>query len=539
MRIHIIGLFIIATVTGCGDTASVERSSLQSSAERLEADVRFLSDDLLEGREAGTRGFDIAALYVAERFRELGLSPGGNDGSYLQTVPMLEYEPGATSSLRIGDLALDAGEDYLVGPSPKGEMIDINAPIVFGGMCFASEREDRDDFEGLDLNGKIGVCMMGAPKYLNSEELAHYRSTQGQRLSDRGAIGNISIYTTSREQVRPFSRVKDVLSGGYSRMTWIDDADMPYSSAPNLQAGAILSLAGAEKLFANSGYAWDEILAAAESDPGDVASFDLGLDARISVESQHRRLTSNNIVGILRGTDPVLSEEYVVLTAHLDHIGIRQTAEDGDDEIYNGAMDNATGTSALLEVARLLKASPPKRSVVFVALTAEEKGLTGSAYFSRNPTVPADSMVAVVNLDMPIMSYDFTDIIAFGAERSTLYRPVEEAAKAHGLVLSPDPVPEEGLFTRSDHYSFVKQGVPAVFLKPGFANGGEEAQNEFRKTHYHQASDEIGLVDFDALRRFTDVKADIARNVANMPARPVWNEGDFFGSTFGEPMAVE
>jgi Zn-dependent M28 family amino/carboxypeptidase len=147
------------------------------------------------------------------------------------------------------------------------------------------------------------------------------------------------------------------------------------------------------------------------------------------------------------------------------------------------------------------------------------------------------AMVAVVNLDMPIMTYPFTDIIAFGAERSTLYQPVLDAAVAHGLVLSPDPVPEEGLFTRSDHYMFVRQGVPAVYLKPGFADGGEEEQKTFRENHYHEPSDEIELVDFDALRRFTDVKADVARNIADMHERPVWNAGDFFGETFKGPMS--
>jgi hypothetical protein len=528
-----------ALLAGGAGLLSAEQPTSRASVDSLEADLRFLADDLLEGREAGTRGYDLAALYVAQRFRALGLQPGGEEAGYFQAVPMLEYAPGPQSEVSIGDIDLVAGEDYLVSPTSKGESIDISAPLIFGGMCFASEREGRDDFEGIDLSGKIVACMRGAPKYLNSEERAHYGATQAERISERGAIGVIVVYTPSFEKVLPFERLARMLDASFSRMTWLEDDGTPYSPAPNVQAAAILSLAGAEKLFRGTGQPWDEILEAAESEQGDVRPTDLGVDARLRIGSRHRNVTSHNVVGIVPGSDEDLADEYVVLMAHLDHVGIKPTEEADDDEIYNGAMDNASGISALLEVARLLRDAPPKRSVLFIALTAEEKGLNGSDYFARNPTVPRDRMVAAVNLDMPILTYDFTDIVAFGAERSTLYEPVREAAEAHGLMLSPDPMPDEGIFTRSDHYNFVKQGVPSVYLKPGFANGGEQAQNEFRTTHYHEASDEVDLVNLDALRRFTEVKADIARNIANLPERPVWNPGDFFGETFDGPMANE
>jgi hypothetical protein len=406
-------------------------------------------------------------------------------------------------------------------------------------MCFASERENRDDFAGLDLDGKIIACMRGAPKYLNSEELAHYGATQFEVPSEKGAVARLSVYTQSFQSVLPFATLNQMITAGFSGMTWLDESGTPYSATPNIKAGVYLSLQGAEKVFANAGKSFDDILAAAESDAGDVNGFELGIEMTVRTESWHEVLSSDNVVGILPGSDPEFANEYVVLTGHLDHEGVKPTEEEGDDEIYNGAMDNAGGISALLEVARLLKASPPKRSVIFIALTAEEQGLTGSDYFARNPTVPANSLVAVVNLDMPIVSYEFTDIIAFGTERSSLEGPVRKAVEAHDLVFSPDPVPEQGLFTRSDHYSFVRQGIPATYLLPGYANGGEEVQTEFIKTHYHKASDEVHLVDFDALRRFTDVKVDISRNIADMPERPVWNAGDFFGTTFGGPIASE
>ena len=539
MRTRIALIIASLVLLGCEQTKPTESTTERASAERLEADLRFLADDLLEGREAGTRGFDIAALFVAERFRALGLEPGGDDGTFFQAVPMLEYGSAGEGEVNIGDINLVKGEDYLILPSSKGEIVDLSAPVVFGGMCFASERENRDDFAGLDLDGKIIACMRAAPKYLNSEELAHYRSTQFEVPSEKGAVAGLSIYTQSFESVLPFASLNEMITAGFSNMTWLDEAGTPYSATPNIKARVYLSLDGAEKVFANAGKSFDDILAVAESDAGDVDGFELGIDMTVHGESRHEALSSDNVVGILPGSDPELANEYIILTGHLDHEGVKPTEEEGDDEIFNGAMDNASGISALLEVARLLKASPPRRSIIFIALTAEEKGLTGSDYFARNPTVPANSMVATVNLDMPLVTYEFTDIIAFGAERSTLEEPVKKAVEAHDLVFSPDPIPQEGLFTRSDHYSFVLQGVPAVYLKPGFANGGEEARAEFSKTHYHKASDEVHLVNFDALRRFTDVKADISRNIADMPERPVWNAGDFFGTTFGGPIASE
>ncbi len=544
MRVVILILIVCVLVPACDVTPPEQNGSNDNavSSQRLEADVRFLSDDLLEGREAGKRGYDLAALYVAERFRSLGLTTGGDDNSFFQMVPMLEYwqKPQGPGVLTLNNdtaaLDLVAGQDYVVFSISHAREIELEAPAVFAGFCFHSKDHDRDDFEGLDLDGKIAVCLTGAPKFLNSEERAHYSSTKSQRVSARGAVGIVTLWTRTVEKVFPFERLEKIVSSGTSRMRWLQADGVPFSLAPNIQGGASLSLAGAKKVFANIGRSWDDILETAEGEDGDVKGYDLGLTARIEVDSVHRRLESANVVGVIQGSDPVLRDEYVILTAHLDHLGIRPTDEENDDEIYNGAMDNATGVAALLEVARLLSEAPPKRSIIVIALTAEEKGLIGSDYFARNPTMSGESIVATVNLDMPILTYDFTDVVAFGAERSTLYDAVFQATQRHGLTLSPDPNPDQGTFTRSDHYSFVKQGVPAIYLNPGHANGGESAQAEFLKTHYHEPSDDLRHVNFEALRRFTAVKSEIARNIANMPERPVWKDGDFFGTTFGGPM---
>lgn len=532
------GLFSLAGATAQSNPTAADATA---NVLRLEADVRFLSHDMLEGREAGTRGYDLAALYVAEAYRAIGLDPGGNDDSYFQQVPLREdrRDPDGDARLSLSDddtqIAMVENEDYLVFSASKATKAIVDAPAVFAGFGLVAEEHNRDDFAGLDVEGKVVFLLLGAPKFLNSEERAHHGGIKWQNASERGAIGAVGIFTETIEKIFPFPRFVEY-STHTSSMNWLDEEGQPFSLAPNIEASAVLSQEGGALLFANAESPWSEIHAAAESDAGEVPRFDLALTARIEVDSIHRELESPNVIGILPGSDPVLRDQYVVLTAHLDHDGIRPSDDPDDDEIFNGAMDNTVGVAAMLEVARLLSLDPPRRSVVFIALAAEEKGLEGSDYFARNPTVPAESMVAVVNLDMPIMTYDFADVVDFGAERSTLFPVVEAAVNAHGLTLSPDPAPDEGIFTRSDHYSFVKQGVPAVYLTPGYAHGGEEAQAEFRQAHYHQVSDEVEHVDFDALAKFSNTKLSIAKGIANMPKRPVWKRGDFFGRTFNGPM---
>ncbi len=508
---------------------------------RLEADLRYLADDLLEGREAGTRGYDLAAKYVAERYRAVGLTPAGNDGAYFQNVPMREVKNGSENGGTItfsGEGApngLAPGVDYFVGGSALALEGAVEAPVVFVGYGLVAEDHDRNDYEGLDVDGKIVAVLFGAPKFLNSEERAHYRATTAKRASERGAVGMIVIWTPTLGSLIPFDVLLNIQKGS-TNMSWLRDDGTPFTNSPNLKGGGVLSPDLSEKLFSSMPLSWEEIAAADASDEGYVKGFDMGLTARIESKSTHRELTSPNVIGMLPGSDPALRDQYVVLTAHLDHEGVKPTPEEDDDEIYNGAMDNASGIASMLEVAHLLAQNPPRRSVLFVALTAEEKGLVGSDYFARNPTVPAEQVVANINLDMPILTYKFSDIIAFGGERSNMYPVVEAAAERAGLILSPDPQPDQGFFVRSDQYSFVKQGVPAVYLDLGFGNDGEAAQTAFQKDHYHQPSDEADGVDYEQLRRFAQVNYEIASGVANMDERPLWKKDDFFATIFNGPM---
>jgi len=250
---------------------------------------------------------------------------------------------------------------------------------------------------------------------------------------------------------------------------------------------------------------------------------------------------SYNVAGMLPGSDPALSKEVVVLSAHLDHIGVGRPDKTGDT-INNGALDDAVGIASLIEEAKRFKTAgtKPRRSILFLAVTAEEKGLVGSDYFANNPTVPLSSIVADVNLDMPIITYKFQDIMVYGAGHSTLGPIVERAGKAIGVPLSDDPLPGENIFVRSDHYNFVRKGVPSVFLWPGAGGPGRAAYDDFMKNHYHQPSDEIGqlpAIDWESGVRFVDVNYRIAREIADGEQRPVWNKGDFFGLTYNGPGA--
>jgi Zn-dependent M28 family amino/carboxypeptidase len=270
------------------------------------------------------------------------------------------------------------------------------------------------------------------------------------------------------------------------------------------------------------------------------ASVPLGFEVTLYRETTHARIESPNVIGIIRGTDPELADEYVVFTAHLDHTGIGVPVEGSDDTINNGAYDNALGVALMVEAARAIALEPPRRSVMFIALTAEEKGLLGSDYFAHYPTVPSDSLVANVNLDMPLFLFPVADLIGFGAEHSSLEPIMAAAAEAEGFVLTPDPMPEENLFIRSDQYSFVRRGVPASYLDPGFtsANGdidGEELVKEHLKDHYHKPSDDLTRpIDWDSAVRFTRANARIGFAVANDDERPAWNDGDFFGEKFAQ-----
>jgi Zn-dependent M28 family amino/carboxypeptidase len=320
--------------------------------------------------------------------------------------------------------------------------------------------------------------------------------------------------------------------------TWISEDGKPFEDAPGILAFATLNTPAAEAAFAGAPRNLASILKEADRVGGRPRGFALKTSIHISGNSTSKRVTSPNVAAILPGSDPKLADEYVVLSAHLDHIGIAPTKADdkpGTDRINNGALDNAAGIATMLEVARAMAQSPdkPRRSIIFVASTGEEKGLLGADYFARHPGVAAGKMVGNVDLDMPLLLYPFTDLIAFGADHSTLGTMVAKAVAPMGLKLSPDPMPQESIFVRSDHYMFVKQGVPAVFLATGYANGGEQAWKTFLNGNYHHPGDDMSQpIDWASGARFAEANYRITRAMADSNTPPQWYAGDFFGETF-------
>lgn len=514
-----------------------------ASPDAIRADMEFLASDDLEGREAGTPGFDIAADYVAAEFAEIGLKPAGDTNTYFQTISFLrsvrapEGRMMHVTDTATGDaVPFTENVDYAMGNSLSAPSIDVTGEAVFVGFGIVAPDLGRDDFEGLDLEGKVAVMLSGTPKGIQSEERAYYGTRKFVNASERGAIAVVTLETPTSRGVYPFERlIREGRLDGAS-LTWIGPDGAPFDRAPNIQGGASVSMDSAAKLFEGTDANWTEILAAAEAEGGNVTGFDLPYTIHLTQASTHDQVQSANVIGMIEGTDPVLKNEVIVLTAHLDHIGITRGIE--GDQINNGALDNASGVATLLEAARMLKAGPAmKRSVMFIALTAEEKGLLGAQYFAENPTVPKGNLVANVNLDMPVLTYPFTDLVVFGGARSTIIEEVEKAAAEMNITLSPDPVPDQGLFTRSDHFRFVEAGIPSVYLIPGWENGGAEEFARHMTTNYHRPSDDMAnSIDFDSAARFAAIKARIALALANADERPLWRKDDFFARQFNGPM---
>lgn len=508
------------------------------SAANIKAHMAVLAADDLKGREAGSPGYEAGADYVARQMKALGLQPMGR--SYFQTVPLVAARALNEGKFSLKDSSgketpLVFGTDYITGGDEVFPKLRISAPMVFVGYGLVTPT--RDDYKGLDVKGKIVVALSGAPKFLQTEERAYYRGGRAklQAAKDRGAVGYLSVGTLTGEKLYPFAnRVRQYKSWG---MSWRQKDGTAFSQV-RLPILAGISVAGAQKLF---GARTKEIMAQAETQQGAVKGFDLNMSLSAAADSETKTLESRNVIGLLPGSDPKLKNEYIVLSAHLDHLGITPPVK-GDksgDTINNGALDNAAGVATMLEAARLLKARPPRRSIIFLANTAEEKGLIGSEYFARNAPLPmcraapCSVIVGNVNLDMPILTYDFNDVVAFGADRSTIGPAVSRAAARMKVKLSPDPMPDEGVFTRSDHYRFVEQGIPAVFLMTGFANGGEKAFGHFMKTNYHKPSDDLSQpINYAAGAKFARLNAEIARELGDAQAAPAWNKGDFFAARF-------
>lgn len=540
--IALAGAFAIsAAAAPGGDAADAGMAGIRPEA--IRAHMRFLADDLLEGRGTATRGHEIAAKYMAAQFEKMGLAPAGENGTYFQVVPLRQGRPDEAKSsvtlVRAGkEEKLEYRRDFITGADPGRADTEVEAPVVFVGDGVTAPEMNYDDYKGVDAKGKIVAILPEAPNFETTLK-AHYSSTEVKvaNAAAHGAVGILTIDDPVMEQI--YSYKEQVRDLAFPQLRWLDKTGKPNDYWPEVKASAYLSMDAAKRFFEGSGHTVEEVYAAMKA--GKPQSFAMQMTAKIRNVTKLEDVHSPNVLAKIEGSDATLKNEYVVYSSHLDHVGIGEP-ENGDN-IYNGALDNASGSAILLELARAFQSMnpKPKRSILFASVTGEEAGLLGADYFAHYPTVTKSAIVANVNMDEDQMMWPLEDIIAFGAEHSSLMKDVERAAKRMNLSLSPDPMPEEVVFIRSDQYPFVKEGIPAVFPVPGFKSSDPKIDpmkifKDWEATRYHHPGDDMnqpGLL-FEEAAKYARFVMLCGYLVANDAERPTWNQGDFFGEHYGK-----
>jgi Zn-dependent M28 family amino/carboxypeptidase len=515
-----LGMTLAAGRAWAGDTPA----TLSPAAAQWWADMAAIADDSTEGRQTGSSGYMRAADYVISRFKSERLLPAGDDG-YLQSIAFEQQivdQSASTAELVSPDgnsTPLRIGEDALIAASGAPRPPRIDAPLMFVGYGLHLPEQHYDDFAGIDLKGKIAVVLSGGPAGIPGPVKASARFARPDLLGRLGAVGIISLTTPHQIEI-PWARQKllAVQPGMYL-------ADATLRDAPDAFLVASVDPEKAQLLFEGSGHSFAELCAVADAS-GLLPRFVLPRQFRATIVARHEPLSSPNLVAKLEGRDSRLAKEYVALSAHLDHLGIGAPA--GGGGIYNGAMDDASGVAAVLDIAHRLKNASrrPRRSVLFVIFTAEEKGLLGSHYYASRPTVPRSSIVAELNFDMPLPLWPLTSVLAQGEDESTLGADARVVAYDSALMLVSDPLPDRNSFIRTDQFSFVREGIPALAFKFGFARDTPEFQieHEWRATRYHSPSDDLkqpGVLKEEAVKLDAYVAA-LALRIANADARPEW-----------------
>ncbi|HVP51381.1 MAG TPA: M28 family peptidase [Terriglobales bacterium] len=504
-------------------------------AERIRAHVKFLADDLLEGRGTGQRGGDIAAAYIATQFELYGLKPAGDRGSYLQQVPLVGVTTQPETAFAIvpehgNPMTLRFLEDYVATDQSQQPESEIDAPIVFVGYGIEAPEFKWDDYKGVDLHGKALLMLVNEPpsddpNFFAGKALTYYGrwTYKYEEALRRGAVAAILIHKT------------DMASYGWEvvRNSWSGENSDLKAEGPRLKAAGWVSFETGRKIAEAGGQDLDQWLVQANSRDFQPALLPLTLKAH--VVSKVRSFTSNNVLAMLPGSDPKLKNEAVIYTAHYDHLGIHP--DKSGDNIYNGAMDNGTGCGILLELARAYAsaAQRPKRSILFASVTAEEQGLRGSEYLGHHPPIPAGRIALDLNYDNLLALGTAEEVSIPGAERTTFYPMVEATARQFELQIRPDPHPENGHYYRSDHFSLARVGVPAFSIKEGekfrghTADWGARQNLEYEQKRYHQPSDQYRPeMDFSGdaiMARFGFV---LGWKAASLPELPAWRPGDEF-----------
>ena len=502
------------------------------SGERIRAHVKFLSSDLLEGRGVAVRGGDLAAEYIAAQFALAGAKPAGDGGTYFQRVPLVGIETAPDATISAGAASFRWLNDFVGVDRRQESAASFDAEAIFVGHGIVAPEFQWDDFKGVDVKGKMLVLFTNEPpsndaKFFGGRALTYYGrwSFKYEEALRHGALGAIIIHTTP--------------TAGYGwevvRNSW--GREGPYVKlAPGeqeLQFAAWMTQEAGGRLLALAGKSVDELLGAADS--RDFRPIPLGVRIRGAMKSRIREMNTRNVAAIVPGSDSQASKEAVIFSAHWDHLGIG-TPVNGDS-IYNGAVDNASGCGILLETARAWAALPqkPRRSALFLAVTAEEGGLRGSEYYAHHPLIPPGSTVVGINYDGLEPVGRPTSVVVTGAERTSLWGLVQDTAKRFRLTITPDSHPEQGKFYRSDHFSFARAGIPSFSIHEGSefagkpAGYGETMFQEYNEKRYHQPADEYkDDWDFSGLEELAKFGLTLGIDAANMRGMSTWNQGDEF-----------
>jgi Zn-dependent M28 family amino/carboxypeptidase len=512
--------------------------------EAMRAHIKFLSDDLLEGRGTGARGGEIAANYIAAQMEGLGLKGAGANGSFFQPVSLVGVKADPNTKLAVsghnGKESFKFADDYVAFTGAQTEDVDVDADMVFVGYGINAPEQRWNDYKGAaaDYRGKILVILVNdppattdEPNLFGAKALTYYGrwTYKYEEAARRGAAGVILLHT-DQSAGYPWSVVRT------SNGSWRFDIARTSNETPYLKIRSWVTDDAARKIMKLAGQDLDDLRAKAAS--RDFQPVNLNLKAKINLKSEVKRVQAPNVVGILPGRDPKLRDEYVVYSAHWDHLGIGAPDKNGDT-IYNGALDNATGVASVLAIAEALGKLPagqrPRRSSLFLFPTAEEQGLIGAEWYSKHPLVPLRKTAANVNLDSMNVLGPTHDFIPLGAERSSLKAVVEAVARERGMRVSGDARPEQGSFYRSDHFPFAGVGVPSISLKEGndyvgrSKEWGEEQFKAYNTAHYHQPSDEYrDSWDFRGMLQEAEIAMAIGRRIADMDQLPRFNPDDEF-----------
>jgi len=508
--------------------------------------IKVLASDEFEGRGPGTRGEELSINYIADQFKKIGLAPGNTDGTYFQKVPLVGITTKQDAELKIKsagkDMKLKFGDDFVARTVRVMERTGFDADMVFVGYGVVAPEYNWDDYKGMDVTGKVLVMLVNDPpvpdaknpsvldpKVFGGRAMTYYGrwTYKFEIAAAKGAAGVLVVHETG-----PAGYPWSVPKGSFT----IENFDL-VANDKNMSRVNVEGWITEEKtraLFNTIGMEFEAMKKAAIR--RDFKPVELKAHAKLELEQKIRFIDSHNVVGKLEGSDPKLKDEYVIYTAHWDHLGIGLPDAKGD-KIYNGALDNASGCAALIEVARAFKTiSPgPRRSILFLSVTAEEKGLIGSKYYSENPIYPLQKTVASINMDGVNQWGPTRDVTVIGLGNSTLDDVLREAAAEQKRVLRPDPEPEKGFYYRSDHFNFAKQGVPALDPNDGIdfvgkpAGWGQKKRDEYTANDYHKPSDEI-KPDWDLSGAVEDLKLllTVGYRVAQTDKYPEWKPGNEF-----------